>query len=140
MKTLRKIGLAIMAIVLCVGISACSSDDDDNNTGLAGTTWKIVSISDIDGELEDLQNATITLNANGTITFSPANVGWSYAHWTYNAPTMKFTLGEDEPDDCIVGSFTISGNTAKWDYYWEDTLGHWSGKDGKHGTITLQKQ
>lgn len=37
MKTLRFIGMALTAIILTIGFTACSSDDDDNNGG-AGET------------------------------------------------------------------------------------------------------
>lgn len=42
MKTLRFIGMALLAVVMCVNFIACSDDDDDNNSlpnSLAGTEW-----------------------------------------------------------------------------------------------------
>lgn len=146
MKTLRMIGLALVAIVLCVSFAACGSDDDDDNNGgggLAGTTWKVVGVSSSDADmLEDFnewKGYTVKLNSNGTITFTP-DAGWSYARWTYSAPTLKFTLGEGHADDCVVGALTISGNTAQWNCYWEDADGEWSNAAREHTIVTLQKQ
>lgn len=142
MKALKWMGMALLAIVLCVGFAACSSDDDDNNgngSGLAGTAWKVVNVSGND-DFNDWKGFTATLNANGSITFAP-NAGWAYARWTYDAPTLKFTLGEgSQADDCIVGTLTINGNTAQWDCYWEDADGSWTNKDEEHAILTLQKQ
>lgn len=41
MKTLRFIGMALLALVLCVNFTACSDDDDEPETvtDLIGTTW-----------------------------------------------------------------------------------------------------
>ena len=41
MKTLRFIGMALLAIVLCVNFAACSDDDDEPQTpsNLIGTVW-----------------------------------------------------------------------------------------------------
>lgn len=40
MKTLRFIGMALLAIVLCVNFSACSDDDEDSlPSSIAGTEW-----------------------------------------------------------------------------------------------------
>lgn len=44
MKTFRYIGMALLAIMLCVGFVACSSDDDDETasaaSALVGTEWQ----------------------------------------------------------------------------------------------------
>lgn len=41
MKTLRFIGMALLAVVLCVNFAACSDDDDEPQTpsNLIGTVW-----------------------------------------------------------------------------------------------------
>ena len=41
MKTLRFIGMALLAVVLCVNFAACSDDDEDAAlpSSLAGTEW-----------------------------------------------------------------------------------------------------
>ncbi|MGN0225465.1 MAG: hypothetical protein ACI4A7_05230 [Prevotella sp.] len=45
MKTLRYIGMVILAVVLCVNLAACSDDDDEAgaDTSLIGTTWRITA-------------------------------------------------------------------------------------------------
>lgn len=41
MKTLRFIGMALLAVVLCMNFAACSDDDDEPQTpsNLIGTVW-----------------------------------------------------------------------------------------------------
>lgn len=39
MKTLRLIGMALLAVVLCVNFTACSDDDDEPVTGNFEGTW-----------------------------------------------------------------------------------------------------
>lgn len=40
MKTLRFIGMALLAVVLCVNFAACSDDDEDSlPSSIAGTEW-----------------------------------------------------------------------------------------------------
>lgn len=42
MKTFRIIGMALMAIMMCFSITACSSDDESasQTNSLVGTEWK----------------------------------------------------------------------------------------------------
>ena len=51
MKTLRFIGMAILAVIMSISFVACSSDDDDDkeaSTSLVGTTWKVTSVDNAD--------------------------------------------------------------------------------------------
>lgn len=45
MKIVRYIGMALIAMVLCVGLASCSDDDEDGdkiytNEELVGTSWR----------------------------------------------------------------------------------------------------
>lgn len=103
MKTLRLIGMALLAIVMSVSFIACSNDDDDNkeaSTSLVGTTWKVTSVDNADENFNGWTNVTATFNENGTVTFNP-NTGWNYTRWTLNDKTLKIVVGEDAADDYI---------------------------------------
>ncbi len=140
MKTFRLIGMALLAIVLSVSFIACSSDNDDNNGSLVGTTWKVVSIDNAyHDDSEGLIGATGTLNADGTVTLNPKS-DWTYSHWTLNDNTLKIVLGQGHPDDYVEGTISISGNSATWDCYWADVYGQWNHKDWTHIIVHLQKQ
>lgn len=136
--------MALFAIMLSLNFVACS-DDDDNDSGtngaLAGTTWKVVSVTSQDEEFDDYMGHTATLYSNGTITFSPTT-GWTYAKWELNGDILKFTLGEGHADDYLLGKISINGNKATWNCYWEDVDGKWSDKDDPkaHAIIILEKQ
>lgn len=143
MKTFKFIGMLLVAILFSFTFVACSSDDDNNgsSTSLAGTTWKVASISIQDQY--DWKGISGTFNSDGTITFSPStdwNKKWTYAKWELKDGILRFTLGEGHPDDCIVGNITFNGNSATWDCYMEDAYGKWSGKEETHAIVKLEKQ
>lgn len=140
MKAFKVIGMALLAIFVSLNFVACSSDDDDD-ASLAGTTWKVVSVSSSDSDWQDFKGGSATLKSDGSIVFKPTN-GWSYAKWSLTDNVLKFTLGEGEPDDCIVGNITFNGNKATWNCYWEDADGDWSDKENpeSHAIISLEKQ
>ncbi len=135
MKTLRYIGMALLAVVLCVNFAACSDDDEDDVQTLSGTTWKIVSSDDED--MEGTSGATVAFKTDGTVKFNP-DAGWNYARWTLNGNTLKIVLGEQNADDYIEGQISVNGNMATYRYHWADCDGEW--EDTEYYTMTLQKQ
>ena len=48
MKTLRFIGMAIVAVIMCVNFAACSDDDEEEANATIEGTWKYTSSSDED--------------------------------------------------------------------------------------------
>jgi uncharacterized lipoprotein YehR (DUF1307 family) len=48
MKTLRLIGMAIVAVIMCVNFAACSDDDEEEANATIEGTWKYTSSSDED--------------------------------------------------------------------------------------------
>ena len=41
MKTLRLIGMAIVAVIMCVNFVACSDDDEEETNATIEGTWKL---------------------------------------------------------------------------------------------------
>lgn len=139
MKALKLFGVALLAMMVCIGFAACSSDDDnESGSGLAGTSWKILSVTGPDEE-DYVAGTIVTFNSNGNVTFKPTN-GWTYAKWTEKDGTLKITVGEGDADDAMMGTYSISGNTATYTYWWEDADGEWSNKDETRNVMKLQRQ
>lgn len=78
MKTLRLIGMALLAIVMSVSFIACSNDDDDNkeaSTSLVGTTWKVTSVDNADENFNGWTNVTATFNEKVLLLSTLTQVG-----------------------------------------------------------------
>ena len=131
MKTLRFIGMALLAVVLCVNFAACSDDEDEPQTTpatLAGTTWKIVT-SDENG----MEGATFTFNEDKTVTVNPSM--WSKVTYSVSDSNLKIIFNDD---DYIEGAIAINGNSATYQYKWYDIDGTVH-SETQH-SMTLQKQ
>ena len=131
MKTLRFIGMALLAVVLCVNFAACSDDEDEPQTTpatLAGTTWKIAS-SDEDG----MEGATFTFNEDKTVTVNPSM--WSKVTYSVSDSNLKIIFNDD---DYIEGAIAINGNSATYQYKWYDIDG--TVHSEMQHSMTLQKQ
>ena len=133
MKTLRYIGMAILAVILSVNFIACSDDDEDEPqttpATLAGTTWKIAT-SDENG----MEGATFTFNEDKTVTVNPSM--WSKVTYSVNGSNLKIIFNDD---DYIEGAIVINGNSATYQYKCYDIDGTVQG-DGTQHNMTLQKQ
>lgn len=132
MRTLRFIGMALFALVLCVNFAACSDDEEESSNTLAGTTWKITSSTEDDGII----GTEITFNSNGT--FAMSRNGWTYSTWLLNGEELTLIVGESVPDDYMRGVISVNGNAATFTYHWGDVDGEW--EDNENYTMTLQKQ
>ena len=131
MKTLRFIGMALLAVVLCVNFAACSDDEDEPQTTpatLAGTTWKIIT-SDENG----MEGATFTFNEDKTVTVNPSM--WSKVTYSVSDSNLKIIFNDD---DYIEGAIAINGNSATYQYKWYDIDGTVH-SETQH-SMTLQKQ
>ncbi|WP_294619787.1 lipocalin family protein [uncultured Bacteroides sp.] len=82
MKTLRLIGMALIAVVMCVNFAACSDDDEDESGNAASLigTWKIVKTVYDDGEITE----------------------HDYPYWVIDSSTIYYTdeVGEEKSDYC----------------------------------------
>lgn len=96
MRTFRILAALVMAVV-CVGLSSCSKDDDndENKTSIVGT-W-------IGGQFEVDDNETLIFNSN--------NKGkWDSDEFTYTTNSNKVIIdyGDGDPE---TWTFSISGTT-----------------------------
>ena len=64
MKTLRFIGMALIAVIMCVNFVACSDDDEEEANAAIEGTWKYSSSSD-----EDMRSGSFTFKSNGSAHF-----------------------------------------------------------------------
>ena len=114
MKTLRFIGMAIVAIIMSVNFVACSDDDDDN---------PIVGVWQNDDEDEHLR---LTFNADGS---GEEYLFWdndseSYRHqftYTYDSATSTLVITYED-GDTTKATVSFNGNTM--------TLAHYDDKEG----------
>ena len=141
MKTLRLLGLALVAILLCVNFTSCSKSDDDDpaeeTPSLVGTwNWSADSNIPYPGNLEFEANGKAvfnhTLNGatetfNGTYTLTKASDGYN----------LKVDLSE-EWGYYMEGTITISGTTAYYKFYWHYGTGEQAGNEMKIMTLTKQ--
>lgn len=100
MKTFKLIGMALIAITLCVNFAACSDDDDNNGSPsetLPNLGKRLVSIT------EDGEEAVLKYNSQGwleKVTFTdddPLTVNYSHQ-------TATLTWGGDNPE--LEGEYT----------------------------------
>ena len=115
MKTLRFIGMAVIAVIMSVNFTACSDDDEDEAVAnpLIGT-WQ---------ETDDDNYLLWTFKADGTGTeqeYYQGNLDEPYSFtYTYDSKTSILVInygehaGEDEIDSYDV---TIYGSTMKTIY------------------------
>ena len=126
MKTLRFIGMAIVAIIMSVNFAACSDDDEEGNNGnnpLVGT-W-----IDDDGSYEAI---IWKFNADGTgieqlTEGGPPTDTYSFTY-TYDAKTTVLTVtykedGDLVPTDIDTYYVTFSGNTMTTRQFFDDEIG-----------------
>ena len=134
MKTLRFIGMAIIAVIMSVNFAACSSDDDDENKSdspLVGTWMMTKSIKDghtrIPGQNGFDNGLGLVFSANGTFYNLVENEKAEDGKYSYdekgNALTLIYT--DDETVHCTVKSFSESaliisyteGSSTREDYF-----------------------
>lgn len=111
-KTIRFAGLALMALALTAGMSACSDDDDNNNpeefrtldADLVGT-WTY-----LETDRDKTETQTITFEADGTFTETDTDVyndgrvenSWDKGRWNTNVrkDRVHFTItSSSDPSD-----------------------------------------
>lgn len=116
MKTLRFIGMALLAIVLCMNFTACSEDDGNETSStnyLAGTTWKVVSVSPND--VLGLEGVNFTFHPNLSFTTSP-EVEDIFDRYLVNGDKLLLGYSSDY-NDYVEGTLTINDNTATYTFY-----------------------
>lgn len=114
MKTLRLIGMAIVAIVMSVNFAACGDDDDDVNTADLIGLWEGVSSDSVekengqivDTDTEDLSDLRMRFNSDGTLVgYEKVNGVWIeedyVATWTYKDGKL---YGTSEDAENVIGN------------------------------------
>ena len=102
------LGLFVTAFALM----ACSSDDEeDNNNPLVGT-WILKSPSSLK-ELGWIDFNQITLKNDGTGEFPGMKPGY-YVGWKVDGSTLRIDFGQGHPDDGVIGTYVINGNTLTY--------------------------
>ena len=134
MKTLRFIGMAIIAVIMSVNFVACSSDDDDENKSdspLVGTWIMTKSIKDgrtrIPGQNGFDGGLGLVFSANGTFYKLVENEKAEDGKYSYDEKGNTLTLiyTDDETLFCSVKSFSESAliisytevSSAREDYF-----------------------
>lgn len=133
-KTIFFLSLMVGLFVSSFAFMACSSDNDDevSSDSLVGT-WIVTSTDD-----EDIPfNTSLTIHANGNITY-PGMQSGDYLHYTITGTSLRIDMGEDGPDDSLLGTFTLSGNNLTYTYHWKDYDGKW--ESDKVYTLKLTKK
>lgn len=115
MKALRFIGMALLAIVLCVNFTACSEDDGDETSSinLAGTTWKVVSVSPNDAL--GIEGANFTFHRDLSLTTSPKVEDFCDRYLVDGNELVLYYSSDYE--SYIKGTLTINDNTATYTFY-----------------------
>ena len=115
MKTLRFIGMAIIAVIMSVNFAACSSDDENkSDSPLVGTWMMTKSFKDghtrIPGQNGFDNGLGLVFSANGTFYNLVENEKAEDGKYSYdekgNALTLIYT--DDETVHCTVKSFSES--------------------------------
>lgn len=130
MRTFRLLGMALLAIVMCVNFTACSSDDDEKEetgTNIVGT-WKYTSSEDGTG--------SFTFKSNGGLVWDDGEETTSNHTYQLNGKDLKIIFNDN--DDYTLGTFTIAGNKATYKYYWYDYATNKKGD--KECSMSLTKQ
>ena len=138
---MKKIYLMMMVLAMMVAVlnfTACSSDDEKNDNPLVGT-WIVKDVA----HEADIWFTQITLKSDGSgsIVSDDKEIDDSnyYVRWTVNENTLKIDLGEEgQPDDSLVGTYTINGNTLTYSFHWKDYDGKW--EDETIYTMVLTKK
>ena len=130
MKTLRYIGATLLAIILCVSIAACSSDDEEDTTiptaiSLVGTDWKGVNGG----------NCNVKVHI-GNSTTCMITVYYPNSTKVYNQQECTYTYDEK------TGRFTVKYSDSS-EYKDYEMMGYTKGNaltvSDKYSTYTLRR-
>lgn len=116
MKVLRMVGLAVVAILMCVNFSSCKDDDDEtSNNVLVGTTWKeqndiewwiwefrsnsemVWTYDDKDGDDKDVEKYKYTYNeSNGALSIETSYLESGVASFNISITGNTMIVTEDD--------------------------------------------
>ena len=140
MKTLRIIGMAVVAIIMSVNFAACGDDDDDFSTADLEGLWEGISSDFVEKEngqvidegTEDLSDQRMKFNSDGTVIgYYKTNGRWEMEDevgtWSYKDGKLYTSVeGEGEMIANIIelnserlvigGSYSETEDGVKYEY------------------------
>ena len=123
------IGMALFAVLMCVNFASCSSDDEDESeTSSIVGVWKYTSNYDGSG--------TLTFKNNGGLIWEWDDEEETSSDYTYTLKGSELKIVW-AGDDYTLGTFTMFGNNATYEYKWYDADGN---SDGLENIMQLTKK
>ncbi|MCH5308317.1 MAG: lipocalin family protein [Prevotella sp.] len=127
--------------------STPSNPKDDEAPSLVGTwvlkseTWILHSDDAEDREDVDRGFSQITFKEDGTAEYQEEDPDEKrgYVKWAVDGDKLRIDLGESGPDDFLIGTFTLDGNTLTYSYHWEDYYGKWVDNTKTYNTVWEKK-
>ncbi|WP_270611873.1 hypothetical protein [Bacteroides intestinalis] len=116
MKTLRFIGMAIVAVIMSVNFTACSDDDeDDKQSNTIIGTWEVTGDSDSDEEYNAI-GEIYTFYSNGTVLNEWENDFYTY-NYKLNSDNTILSIDYEDGDGYEEMYLEITDNKLmKWTY------------------------
>ena len=111
MKTFRLIGMALLAVVMCVNFASCSDDEDENNDGgtvVSGKLLRSMSEDDNNNYLFSYNEKKQLISA--TLGGDKINVKWSDSDIIVETISTGF---KEEPANFIIKNGIITSTV--WD-------------------------
>lgn len=135
MKTLRLIGMAVIAIIMSANFAACSDDDDKRSNPVIGT-WEV--IGDDSDEVSNDIGDIYTFYDNGTAlhewSYVSNNTEYKDSHiynYKLDSDNTILYIDYDDGDGYEDYSIKFTNNLMTWTYTSRD--------DGKTYTMTLKR-
>ena len=110
MKTLRFLGMALIAILVSVSFSACSSSDDDDNGG-GETPASIVGTWIESGKAKSYQGKLVFSGqeTSGNVTYLEDNKTiWTGTYKVVNGSKLTITKSDTVYFECTIKTLTSS--------------------------------
>ena len=116
MKTLRFIGMAVIAVIMSVNFTACSDDDeDDKQSNTIIGTWEVTGDSDSDEEYNAI-GEIYTFYSNGTVLNEWENDFYTY-NYKLNSDNTILSIDYEDGDGYEEMYLEITDNKLmKWTY------------------------
>lgn len=117
MKTLRFIGMAVIAVIMSVNFMACSDDDDedDKQSNTIIGTWEVTGDSDSDEEYNAI-GEIYTFYSNGTVLNEWENDFYTY-NYKLNSDNTILSIDYEDGDGYEEMYLEITDNKLmKWTY------------------------
>ena len=111
MRTFRLIGMALLAVVMCVNFASCSDDEEENNAGgtvVSGKLLRVIAKNNSNDYLFSYNEKKQLISA--TLGGDKINVKWSDSYIIVETISTSF---EEEPANFIIKNGIITSTV--WD-------------------------